>query len=104
VRMAKLNAMANDVYVNFQEGRAEEIDNLNYNTVIVDPPRPGLGPKIIKKLNGSKIQRLIYVSCNPYSLAQNISQLENFSLKKIIGIDMFPQTPEVETIAVLDRK
>ena len=104
IRMAKLNAMANDVYVNFQEGRAEEIDNLNYDTVIVDPPRAGLGPKIIKKLNGSKIQRLIYVSCNPYSLAQNISQLENFSLKKIIGIDMFPQTPEVETIAVLDRK
>ncbi|MCD6115108.1 23S rRNA (uracil(1939)-C(5))-methyltransferase RlmD [bacterium] len=104
VKMAKLNAMANDVYVNFQEGRAEEIDNLNYDTVIVDPPRPGLGSKIIKKLNESKIQRLIYVSCNPHSLAQNISQLKNFSLKKIIGIDMFPQTPEVETIAALDRK
>ncbi len=104
VRMAKLNAMANNVYVNFQEGRAEEINNLNYDTVIVDPPRPGLGSKIIKKLNESKIQRLVYVSCNPHSLAQNISQLKNFSLKKIIGIDMFPQTPEVETIAVLDRK
>ncbi len=103
-KMAKLNAMINNVYVKFQEGNAEEINSLNYDTIIVDPPRPGLGPKIIKKLNRSKIQRLIYISCNPYSLAQNISQLENFSLKKIIGIDMFPQTPEVETIAVLDRK
>lgn len=104
IKMAKLNAMVNDVYVNFHQKDAKDLENLDYDTVIVDPPRPGLSYQLIEKLNQSRCQRLIYVSCNPYSLAENISQLTGFKLKNIIGIDMFPQTPEIETIAVLDHK
>lgn len=104
VKMAKLNAMVNNVYVNFQQGDAKNLENLDYDTIVVDPPRSGLAPKLIKKLNKSRCHRLIYVSCNPYSLKENIVQLTSFRIKKIIGIDMFPQTPEIETLAVLDHK
>jgi len=104
VRMAKLNAMVNEVFVNFQERRAEYIDYLKYDTIIVDPPRSGLHPKLIKKLNKEKIKNLIYVSCKIKTLIRDLSQLQNYQIKEIIGLDMFPQTPEIETVVVLRAK
>lgn len=81
---------------------------LNYtgtvpDTVVVDPPRTGLAPKFIRKLLRMGPGRIIYVSCNPQTLAADLPQMPNYTVTSLKGFDMFPQTPHVELVAVLDR-
>jgi len=71
------------------------------DTVVLDPPRAGTHPKMIKRLNEVKPRRIIYVSCNPTTLRQDLESLEGYRLGAIRAYDMFPQTPHVETMAVL---
>ena len=69
---------------------------------ILDPPRAGLGPHLIERLNESKIKKLIYVSCNPKSQARDIAKLSNYMVAKIQPFDQFPHTPHIENIALLE--
>ncbi len=82
------------------------LEELKPDAVIFDPPRTGLSGKIIQKINeGSYIKKIIYVSCNPSTLARDLNLLikGGFSIKSIKLIDMFPQTYHIESITILER-
>lgn len=76
------------------------------SSLIVDPPRSGLPKKVLKQILQQPTQQLIYVSCNPESLAQNLSKLcrETYQLVDLVAIDLFPQTKHLECVAVLARE
>jgi len=75
------------------------------DTLIVDPPRAGLSGKIIRRIGEAGAKRIVYVSCNPTTLAPNAAALGElgYKLKKVRPIDLFPQTPHVECVALLER-
>ena len=72
--------------------------------MIVDPPRIGLSKHVVSVINNSNIDKLIYVSCDSMTLVRDIKELNNYKLKSISLVDMFPQTHHVESICVLERK
>jgi 23S rRNA (uracil1939-C5)-methyltransferase len=76
------------------------------DVVIVDPPRAGLSKKIVRRLLECEAPRIVYVSCNPTTLAPNASQLSEagYRLRRVKPVDMFPQTPHVECVALLERE
>jgi 23S rRNA (uracil1939-C5)-methyltransferase len=73
--------------------------------VVVDPPRAGLSQKIVRRLIEAAPKRIVYVSCNPTTLAPNAAQLveAGWRLERVTPVDMFPQTPHIECVAVLTR-
>ncbi|MGB2953990.1 MAG: 23S rRNA (uracil(1939)-C(5))-methyltransferase RlmD [Gaiellaceae bacterium] len=82
-------------------GRAGQPD-----VVVVDPPRAGLSGKAVRRLGRLAPPRLVYVSCNPTTLAANVKQLRDdfgYRLDRARPVDMFPHTPHVETVALLTR-
>jgi tRNA/tmRNA/rRNA uracil-C5-methylase (TrmA/RlmC/RlmD family) len=76
----------------------------NYNAVVVDPPRTGMGPAVCTELLRMRPQRLIYISCNPLTQIEDLRHLEvGYRLTSFQSYDMFPHTPHLETLALLDR-
>jgi len=75
------------------------------DVLVVDPPRAGLSQKVVRRIIEAAPKRIVYVSCNPTTLAPNAAQLveAGYVLKKVRPVDMFPQTPHVECVAVLER-
>jgi 23S rRNA (uracil1939-C5)-methyltransferase len=73
--------------------------------VVVDPPRAGLSKKIVRRIVEASPQRIVYVSCNPTTLAPNASDLveAGYRLVRVRPVDMFPQTPHIECVALLER-
>ena len=79
-----------------EEGKAD--------VVVVDPPRAGLSQKVVRRVLETEARRIVYVSCNPTTLAPNARQMVDagYTLRTVRPVDMFPQTPHVESVAVLD--
>jgi 23S rRNA (uracil1939-C5)-methyltransferase len=75
------------------------------DVVVVDPPRAGLSQKVVRRIIEASPKRIVYVSCNPTTLAPNAAQLveAGWILKKVRPVDMFPQTHHIEAVAVLER-
>jgi 23S rRNA (uracil1939-C5)-methyltransferase len=75
------------------------------DVVVVDPPRAGLSQKIVRRIVEMAPRRIVYVSCNPTTLAPNARQLADagWSLERIQPVDMFPQTPHIECVALFGR-
>jgi 23S rRNA (uracil1939-C5)-methyltransferase len=75
------------------------------DVVVVDPPRAGLSQKIVRRIIEAGPKRIVYVSCNPTTLAPNAAQLveAGYTLKRVRPVDMFPQTPHIEAVALLER-
>jgi 23S rRNA (uracil1939-C5)-methyltransferase len=75
------------------------------DVVVVDPPRAGLSKKIVRRVIECEARRIVYVSCNPTTLAPNAAQLNEagYRLRRVTPVDMFPHTPHVECVAVLER-
>jgi 23S rRNA (uracil1939-C5)-methyltransferase len=73
--------------------------------VVVDPPRAGLSKKVVRRVIEAAPRRLVYVSCNPTTLAPNAAQLveAGWALRRVRPVDMFPQTPHIECVALLER-
>jgi 23S rRNA (uracil1939-C5)-methyltransferase len=73
--------------------------------VVVDPPRAGLSKKVVRRLIECEAPRIVYVSCNPTTLAPNAAQLAEagYRLTRVQPVDMFPQTPHIECVALLER-
>ncbi len=103
----ELNKVSN---VEFILGKVEDIifdllNKVNIDCVVIDPPRKGLDEKVIKALITAKIKKIVYVSCNPSSLARDINLLKNdYEIKDATLIDMFAYTTGVETVCVLTNK
>jgi 23S rRNA (uracil1939-C5)-methyltransferase len=74
--------------------------------LVVDPPRAGLSQKVVRRIIEASPQRIVYVSCNPTTLAPNGAQLveAGYRLTRVRPVDMFPQTPHVECVAELARR
>ena len=105
---AKLNGLTNTYYA---VGKAEQIvpkwanDGFKPDVVIVDPPRTGLGEELIEMLKRVQPQTIVYVSCNPSTMAKNLKELtQKYRVDYIQPIDMFPQTSHVECVVRLVRK
>ncbi|HPI87880.1 MAG TPA: 23S rRNA (uracil(1939)-C(5))-methyltransferase RlmD [Spirochaetota bacterium] len=75
-----------------------------FDTLILDPPRSGMNPKVVKYINAMRPGRIIYMSCNPAAFRQEMELLEGYGVEFFEAYDMFPQTPHVETLALLTRK
>jgi 23S rRNA (uracil1939-C5)-methyltransferase len=76
------------------------------DVAVVDPPRAGLSGKALRRLARLEAPRIVYVSCNPTTLAGNVKELErewNYRLERVRPVDMFPHTPHVESVALLTR-
>jgi 23S rRNA (uracil1939-C5)-methyltransferase len=75
------------------------------DVVVVDPPRAGLSAKVVRRIVECSARRIVYVSCNPTTLAPNAAQLveAGWELRRVRPVDMFPQTPHIECVALLER-
>ena len=75
------------------------------DVVVVDPPRAGLSKKVVRRLVETRARRIVYVSCNPTTLAPNAAQMgeAGYRLVKVRAVDMFPHTPHIECVALLER-
>lgn len=105
---AKSNADINNVEnIKFICGRVEDyIDGFNnIDLIIVDPPRSGLDKKTIDNVKRINSKEIIYVSCDPMTLVRDLKELEeDYLIKEITPVDMFPNTHHVECVSVLHRK
>jgi 23S rRNA (uracil1939-C5)-methyltransferase len=75
------------------------------DVVVVDPPRAGLSQKVVRRVLEADADRIVYVSCNPTTLAPNARQIVDagYELRAVRPVDMFPQTPHIECVALLER-
>jgi 23S rRNA (uracil1939-C5)-methyltransferase len=72
---------------------------------VIDPPRAGLSKKVVRRVIEAAPRRIVYISCNPTTLAPNAAQLAEagWALRRVRPVDMFPQTPHIECVALLER-
>jgi 23S rRNA (uracil1939-C5)-methyltransferase len=106
---AALNGIANVAF--FAGDVARSLEDLQAragdpDVVVVDPPRAGLSGRAVRHLGRLAPRRIVYVSCNPTTLAGNIKELAaewGYSLERVRPVDMFPHTPHVEAVALLTR-
>ena len=113
IENARANALLNGrVNAEFICGDAAvEMDRLGFadsrpDVVVVDPPRKGLSPEIIPKIAALEPDRVVYVSCNPATLARDLKlfSAEGYAPKRLSVVDMFPRTVHVEAVVLLTRK
>jgi 23S rRNA (uracil1939-C5)-methyltransferase len=102
-RITNAAFFAGEVGASLEElvGRAGRPD-----VAVVDPPRAGLAGKALRRLARLEAPRLVYVSCNPTTLAGNVKELVRewgYRLERVRPVDMFPHTPHVESVALLTR-
>jgi len=108
-----------------ENARSNEIDNARFfagdvrtalrplveeagrpDVLVVDPPRAGLSQKIVRRVLETGAPRIVYVSCNPTTLAPNARQMADagYRLSAVRPVDMFPHTPHIECVALLERE
>ena len=111
VQNAKENAKENGVTnALFYCGKAEEVvpklydDGIAADVVVVDPPRSGCDKVLLDTIIKMKPDRIVYVSCNPGTLARDVEMLDGYEIRKAQPVDMFPWSFHVETIALLCRE
>ncbi|MDO5576378.1 MAG: hypothetical protein Q4F84_04810, partial [Fibrobacter sp.] len=79
--------------------------DLGYECAVVDPPRKGLDNTVTETIKRSGLKKLIYVSCNPETLFRDIESLkQSYNVVSVTGVDMFPQTEHVESVALMCRR
>jgi 23S rRNA (uracil1939-C5)-methyltransferase len=105
---AELNGITNAAF--FAGNVGQSVDELLERSgppdvVVVDPPRAGLAGKALRGVGRIGAQRLVYVSCNPTTLAGDVKALreDGYELVRATPVDMFPHTPHVECVALLER-
>jgi 23S rRNA (uracil1939-C5)-methyltransferase len=107
-RNAQKNGIANACFVagNARTGTRSLVERAGRpDLVVLDPPRAGLSQKIVRRVIECEARRIVYVSCNPTTLAPNAAQLgeAGYRLARVRPVDMFPQTPHIECVALLER-
>lgn len=105
---AKLNSVGN---VEFIQDHVESalpkllLKNAKPDIIVLDPPRSGMSDPVLESILKVSPKQIVYISCNPSTLAKNISDLEpKYRVKKIVPIDMFPQSASVESVTILEIK
>ncbi len=109
IENADLNGIANTAFFAGNVGLAvEELRDRSGtpDVVVVDPPRAGLAGKALRRLGRIRARRIVYVSCNPTTLASDVKTLRaewGYELLRARPVDMFPHTPHVECVALLEQ-
>lgn len=112
VRDARVNAGLNGITnVEFRAGDAAVVlgnlagEGATFSVAVLDPPRSGCEPGVLRTLAGLKVPRIVYVSCNPSSLARDLKLLSGlgYRVEEVQPVDMFPQTSHVEAVAMIQR-
>ncbi len=106
---AELNGIGNAAY--FAGNVGQSLAELHERSgdpdlVVVDPPRAGLAGSALKRLGEIGVPRIVYVSCNPTTLAGDVKRLRadyGYELRRVKPVDMFPHTPHVEAVSLLER-
>lgn len=113
IENAKENAKANNITNSeFFVGKSEEIiprliqDGIRPEVIVVDPPRKGCDVKLLDSIGKAKPERVVYVSCDPSTLARDLKYLEGLGYKtmEVQPVDMFPMTKHVENVALLVKE
>ncbi len=103
---ANSNKKTNNIQnIKFISGDVKKIINNHYqaNTIIVDPPRKGLDNYTIETIKKITPKKIIYVSCDPITLARDLNKLQiQYNIDKVIAFDMFPETYHVECVCLLN--
>ncbi|TWI55998.1 23S rRNA (uracil(1939)-C(5))-methyltransferase RlmD [Halalkalibacter nanhaiisediminis] len=108
-RNAELNGITN---VDFAVGEAENVmpwwyaQGIRPDVIVVDPPRKGCDEKLLETILAMKPQRVVYVSCNPATLARDLKMLDEggYETKEVQPVDMFAHSTHVEAVVKLERK
>lgn len=101
----KINNISNAKFI--CGAAAKEISKIKekVDVVIVDPPRKGVDRKAIAIMKKISPKKIVYVSCNPVTMARDLSYLNDlYDVKKVTPVDMFPNTAHVESVVLLERK
>lgn len=109
---ARINAELNGMtHIEFTAGRTEDMlpawleQGISIDLVVLDPPRKGCEPAVIDALIKLQAPRIIYVSCNPATLARDLALLhhDGYQVQRVQPVDMFPWTGHVETVVLMSR-
>jgi 23S rRNA (uracil1939-C5)-methyltransferase len=110
---AKVNSEINDIKnTMFYAGDMKDIltdefiaEHGQPDTIITDPPRAGMHPDVVKTIMRAAPKRIVYVSCNPATQARDLADLDSmYKVKAVQPVDMFPHTPHVENVVLLELK
>lgn len=111
VDMARENAALNNLTnCEFIAGdvfeKLDALKNEKPDMIVVDPPRSGIAPKALDKIIAFGVNEMVYVSCNPKTLAENLVQLKaaGYEAVKAIAVDQFPMTGHVECVVKLEKR
>lgn len=105
---AKANGITNAEFICADAGQAAEMlaaRALSPEVIVVDPPRKGMDERAIAAVAAMQPERVVYVSCNPSTLARDIVSFNahGYTLKEVTAVDMFPRTKHVETVVLLSK-
>ncbi|MGB9765179.1 MAG: 23S rRNA (uracil(1939)-C(5))-methyltransferase RlmD [Candidatus Saccharicenans sp.] len=110
IKAARENVRINNLNnVRFEESSVEnilpEIYRGAFDLLLIDPPRAGISPKGLRQIASLQIPNLIYLSCNPVTLARDLNFLgsKGYRINRLIPVDFFPHTPHLEVLAFLSR-
>lgn len=103
---AKLNGLNNCEFIAGDVAKVIKDVKQKPDIIILDPPRPGVHPVALEYVVKFEPKEIIYVSCNPKTLVDDLKYLidNGYKLEKVKGMDMFPHTPHVETVVKITRK
>ncbi|MFL0246866.1 23S rRNA (uracil(1939)-C(5))-methyltransferase RlmD [Candidatus Clostridium stratigraminis] len=103
---AKLNGLNNCSFIAGDVAKVIQTIKEKPDIIILDPPRPGVHPTALKYVIDFNAPEIIYVSCNPKSLVNDLKVLteEGYKVEKVVLMDLFPHTPHVETVVKIVRK
>lgn len=102
---AKLNGLANCEFIAGDVLKMLDIIEEKPDFIVLDPPRDGIHPKALKKIIDYGVERMVYISCKPTSLARDLEMLQacGYRMEKACCVDMFPWTANVETVCLLSK-
>jgi len=87
--------------------KSRDLSSQHFGAIVLDPPREGCqAPVLDRLLHGRAAKTIVYISCDPQSLARDLARItaSGYEIRSMQPVDMFPHTPHVETVAVLDRR
>lgn len=99
------NSITNTTFTEYDARFFLKFNEQQYNTLILDPPRAGMNPKMYKYFHNFQPETIVYMSCNPATFINDYTFLkEYYELESFEAYDMFPQTPHLESLAVLQKR
>ncbi len=103
---AEFNGLSNCEFIAGDVLEVLDIVDEKPGFIILDPPREGINPKALKKIIGFGVDRIVYISCKPASLARDLAVMQEYGYKveRMVCVDMFAHTAHIETVVLIQRK